>query len=239
MLHGVFILLALVPITFSAHETPSDEKDRSGPTIRLQSTVYQVGDKWYCPLCRQEVPNGNRADWDHKLALSEWHDVLIEKSWFEKKIRHITDEELVSSLAVPSIAGELREALAARRYDRVSDLLHLSVAGKKDNGRLSTYDPQNKKFFITTDEFLNEVRTDSGRAQAIIRSAEQVFTPGKGFTLYGVNWGKKIDFNHSYPNASKHGVHYLSFLDALIADFLVRHDSATASAFESRLQSMV
>ena len=233
MLHGVLFLLALLPITFSSQETPRDEKDRSGPVIRLQSTVYQVGDKWYCPLCRQEVPHGDRAGWDHKLALSEWHDVLIDKSYFEKKIRAITDEELVGSLAVPAIAGDLREALSARRYDRVSGLLHHSVTGKSDNGRLSTYDPQNKKFFITTDEFLNEVRTDSSRAQAIVRSAEQVFTPGKGFTLYGVHWGKKIDFNHNYPNASKHGVHYLSFLDVLITDFLVRRDPATASAFES------
>ena len=233
MLHTMFILLVLFPITLSFHETPSDEKDRSGPIIRLQSTVYQVGNKWYCPLCRQEVPNGSRAGWDHKLALSEWHDVLIEKSYFEKKIRYITDEELVNSLALPSIAGDLREALSTRRYDRVSDLLHRYVAGKRDNGRLSTYDSQNKKFFITTDEFLNEVRSDTARTQAIVRSAAQVFTPEKGFTLYGVHWGKKIDFNHSYPNASKHGVHYLSFLGDQITHFLLRRDPATASAFES------
>jgi hypothetical protein len=233
MLHGVRILLALLPIIFSSYETPLDEKDRSGPTIKLQSTVYQVGEKWLCPLCRQEVPHGSRAGWDHKLALSEWHDVLIERSYFEKKIRYITDEELVNSLAVPSIDGDLRKALAARRYARVSDLLHRYVAGKRDNGRLSTYDPQNKKFFITTEEFLSEVRRDTARRQAIVRSEEQIFTPAKGFTLYGVPWGKKIDFNHSYPNVSKYGVHYLSFLDNLIADFLVRRDPATAAAFES------
>jgi hypothetical protein len=37
----------------------SGDKDRSGPTISLQSNVYQVGNKWYCPLCRQEVAHGD------------------------------------------------------------------------------------------------------------------------------------------------------------------------------------
>ena len=58
------------------------EKDRSGPAITLQSNVYQVGKKWYCPLCRQEVAHGDRSGWDLKLCLSEWHDVLIEKEYF-------------------------------------------------------------------------------------------------------------------------------------------------------------
>ena len=51
------------------------ELDRSGPTISLQNTAYQVDGVWYCPICRQAVPNGDRSKLDLRLQLSEWHDV--------------------------------------------------------------------------------------------------------------------------------------------------------------------
>ena len=211
----------------------SGEKDRSGPTISLQSNVYQVGDRWYCPLCRQEVAHGNRSGWDLKLCLSEWHDVLIDKEYFDKKIRYITDEELVNSLQITAIEPALRKALNARDYDRISIILHDYFTARKDNGRLSSYDSQNKKYFITIDKFLQEVLPDTGRHQGIVRSASQVYTPEKGFTLHGVNWGKRIDFNHHYPHVSKWGVHYLSFIDDQINHYLLTRDPSIARAFDA------
>lgn len=222
------LLLSLICLALPAH--PAD-KDRSGATIMLQSTVYKVGDRWHCPLCRQEVPNADRTGWDLKRTLSEWHDVLIDEEYFHTKIQSITDEELVRSLHIPPLDASLRAAVSARDSGRVSLLLHEYFKGRPDNNRLSTYDAQNKKYFITIDEFLREVRNDTARAREIIRSAQEVFTPEKGFTLYGVHWGNRIDFNHTYPHASKYGVHYLSFIDGQIAHYLLTGDPAIARAF--------
>ncbi len=209
----------------------AEERDRSGPVIALQSTVYQVGDKWYCPLCRKEVAHADRSGWDLKLQLSEWHDVLIGKEYFRQKIRYITDEELVSSLRIRSIEPALQKALKAKDYDGVSVILYEYFSGRKDNRRLSSYDTQNKKYFITTDEFLREVRADTARQQAIVRAASEVYTPEKGFTLHGVNWGSRIDFNHHYPQLSKWGVHYLAFIDDQICHYLLNRDPHIARAF--------
>lgn len=210
----------------------SGEQDRSGPTIALQSNVFQVGRRWYCPLCRQQVAHADRSGWDLKLVLSEWHDVLIDKGYFHKKIRYITDEELVNSLHIKAIEPALRKALKSRDYDRVSVILHDYFTNRKDNNRLSSYDPQNKKYFITVDEFLKDVRADTGRYNGIVRSARQVYTPDKGFTLHGVPWGKRIDFNHHYPHISKWGVHYLAFLDDQITYYLLEREPATVRAFD-------
>jgi hypothetical protein len=223
------ILLSIPCISTTARP---EEKDRSGPTITLQSNVYQVGNTWYCPICRQEVAHGDRSGWDLKLCLSEWHDVLIDKEYFDKKIRYISDEELVNSLHIPAIEPDLRDALKAQDSDRIAVLLDDYFTARKDNNRLSTYDTQNKRYFITIDEFLQEVRADTGRYQDIVRSARQVYTPEKGFTLYGVNWGKKIDFNHHYPDVSKWGVHYLSFINDQINHYLLTQDPSIAAAFD-------
>ncbi len=209
------------------------QPDRSGPTISLQSDVYQIGNKWYCPLCRQEVENGNRSGIDLKLCLSEWHDVLIDKDYFHNKIRYITDEELINSLQIKAIEPALREALKAKNHDRISVILHDYFAARKDNSRLSLYDSQNKKYFTTIDEFLQEVAGDSNRHNGIVRSATHLYTPDKGFTLHGLHWGKLIDFNHSYSHTSKWGVHYLTFIDDLINYYLLTRDPTTARAFES------
>ncbi len=208
------------------------QQDRSGPTISLHSDVYQVGSKWFCPLCRQEVENGNRSGIDLKLCLSEWHDVIIDQDYFHNKIRYISDEELVNSLHLKAVDPALREALKAKNHDRISVILHDYFAARKDNNRLSIYDSQNKKYFTTVDEFVGEVLADSARYEGIVRSANQFFTPERGFTLYGLHWGQRIDFNHTYPGASKWGVHYLSFLDDQINYFLLKRDPATARAFE-------
>ena len=226
------LLVILISMLFVTPIVRPADKDRSGPTISLQSTVYQVGDKWYCPLCRQEVANGDRSGWDLKLGLSEWHDVLIDKDYFHDKIRYITDEELVNSLHITAIEPALREALKAKDPDRISAILHDYFTTRKDNSRLSSYDSQNKKYFITIDEFLQEVRADTGRYNGIVRSANTFYTPEKGFTLHGVNWGKRIDFNHHYPHVSKYGVHYLAFIDDQINYYLLKRDPATARAFE-------
>ncbi len=223
------ILLSIVCI---APAIRAGEQDRSGPTIALQSNVYQVGNRWYCPLCRQQVPHGDRSGWDLKLQLSEWHDVLIDKEYFRRKIRYITDEELVNSLRIKTIDPALHKALRTKDYDRISMILYDYFTARKDNGRLSSYDPQNKKYFITTGEFLQEVLADTGRFHSIVRAASQIYTPENGFTLHGVNWGKRIDFNHHYPQISKWGVHYLSFIDDLNSYYLLKRDPAIARAFD-------
>jgi hypothetical protein len=208
------------------------EQDRSGPPIALQSNVYQIGNKWYCPMCRHEVANGDRTGWNLKLAISEWHDVLIDKDYFHDKIRYISDEELINSLDIKAIEPALRKALKARDHDRISVILYDYFVNRKDNNRLSLLHSQNKGFFGTVDEFVQEVLADSIRHNAILRSTDDLYTPEKGFTLHGVNWGKRIDFNHSYPDISKWGVHYLSFLDQLIQRYLLKRNPAVARVFE-------
>lgn len=208
------------------------ELDRSGPAISLQNTAYQVNGAWYCPLCRQQVPKGDRSKLDLRLQLSEWHDVYIDPDYFRDKIRYITDSELVASLQIPDIGTDLKEAAAAGDSRRVSQLLHEHFIRRRDNQRLSNYDAANKRAFITVEEFRHDVAANPARARAIREARDQVYSPSKGFTLYGVNWGENIDFNHTYPNASKWGVHYLSFMDALIADYLLDGNKETAAAFE-------
>ncbi len=226
LLSFLLLVSCILPITLPA------QQDRSGPTISLHSDVYQIGSTWYCPLCRQAVDNGDRSGFDLKLCLSEWHDVLIDKDYFDAKIRYISDEELVNSLDIPSIDPPLRRALSARDHGRMSAILHDYFATRPDNNRLSLYDSQNKQYFRTIEDFLHEVRADTARTNAILSSVRQFYTPEKGFTLYGVQWGKRIDFDHSYPQTSKWGVHYLSFLDDLTTSYLLTRDPATARAFD-------
>jgi hypothetical protein len=226
------LLVILISMLFVTPIVRPADKDRSGPTITLQSVVYQIGDKWYCPLCRQEVENKNRSSLDLKLSLSEWHDVLIDKNYFHDKIRYITDEELINSLHIKAIDPALRAALRAKDPDRISAILHKYFTTRKDNSRLSLYDSQNKKYFTTTDEFVREVGADSLRYNSIVRSANTFFTPEKGFTLHGVHWGKRIDFDHHYPDVSKYGVHYLAFVDDQINYYLLKRDPVTPRAFE-------
>jgi hypothetical protein len=221
-----FVLLVHQTTVAQAH------KDRSGPVVTAHSDLYQIGDKWYCPLCRKEVPNGDRSRMDPKLCLSEWHDVMIEKKYFDKKIRYITDEELVNSLNIPKFNPMLQKEVQTKNYDKISELLFGYMTQRRDNKRLSLYDPQNKKFFTTIDEFVNDVNADTLRYNRIIRSANSFYTPEKGFTIYSMNWGRKIDFNHTYPEASKWSIHYLGFIDDQINYYLLQHDPQTPKAFE-------
>ena len=227
------LLSLLLCMFYFTSTSQSAEQDRSGPTLTLQSVVYQVGDKWYCPLCRQEVENKDRSGIDLKLSLSEWHDVLIDKDYFRSKIRYITDEELVQSLHIATIDPALQTALKAKNYTLVSTILHKYFTTRTDNNRLSAYDAQVKKYFITTDEFRQEVMPGSPRYDTIVSSAKACFTPEKGFTLHGVHWGKRIDFNHHYSHISKYGVHYLQFIDDQINYYLLTGDPGTPKAFET------
>ncbi len=211
----------------------SEELDRSGPKIVLQAEAYQVGAQWFCPQCRQQVPRADRTGWDLKLVLSEWHDVRIEPSYFQDKISHISDEELVASLHIPALEPVLRATLQAGDHARLAVILHDYFAGRADNGRLSMHDFANKRYFTTTAEFLEEVRANPVRAKAIADAARALYSPEQGFTLYGVHWGANIDFSHAYPTMGPHGVHYLMFVGDLINDYLLRRDPATASAFSS------
>jgi len=224
-----FLLVSICLIATGA----AAELDRSGPVISLQNTAYQVDGVWYCPLCRQPVPKGDRSKLDLRLQLSEWHDVYLDADYFRDKIRYISDAELVASLEIPGIGPELRAAAAAGESERVSRLLHEYFVRRPDNRRLSNYDAGNKRSFITVGEFLQDVAADPARKREILEARDQVYSPSKGFTLHGVVWGENVDFNHTYPNASKWGVHYLGFIDALIAGFLVDGSRETAAAFES------
>lgn len=225
----LYIFLTTVVMIQVALSTPIDQ---SGPIITLHSDVYQIDNKWYCPLCRQPVENGDRTRIPPKLWLSEWHDVFIDSSYFHDKIRYITDEELVQSLHIGALNPALKKALKVKDYDRVSKILYDYFSSRKDNDRLSAYDPPNKKYFTTIDEFLNDVRADTFRYNRIVRSANAFYTPEKGYTLYGINWGKRINFNHDYHQTSRWGVHYLSFIDDQINYYLLKRDPLTVRAFE-------
>jgi|GEM_PF-773260 len=227
------LLPVLLSISCIVPSVRPAEPDRSGPTISLQSNVYQAGGKWHCPMCRQEVANGDRTGWDLKLALSEWHDVLIDKDYFHDKIRYISDEELINSLDIKVLEPALRKALKAKDHEGISVILHEYFANRRDNNRLSAYRSQKKGYFVTIDEFVQEVRTDSSRYAAILHSTADLYTQEKGFTLHGVHWGGRIDFNHRYPHISKWGVHYLSFLDQLTQHYLLTRDSTVSGVFEN------
>jgi len=207
-------------------------EDRSGPTIMLQSVVYQIGNTWHCPLCRQEVKNGDRTGIDLKLCLSEWHDVYLDSAYFHDKIRYVTDQEIVASLDIPTLQPTLEAASKARDHARIALLLKDYFASRSDNRRLSTYDRLNKKHFMTIDEFRNDVARDSLRRTGIIEGMRTLYTPAHGFTLHGVHWGKTIDFNYTYPNISKYGVHYLNFLNDLTSYYVLTGDPATPAVFE-------
>jgi hypothetical protein len=226
------VTLVLLFLLVNQNNSAFAQKDQSGPVVTAHSDIYKVGDKWYCPLCRKQVPNGDRSMMDPKLCLSEWHDVTIEKDYFDKKIRYISDEELINSLNIPTLNKNLHKELKAKNYNKISELLFGYMTNRKDNKRLSLYDPQNKKFFTTIDEFVKDVTADTFRYNRIIRSANSFYTPEKGFTIYSMNWGKKIDFNHTYPEASKWGIHYLSFIDDQINYYLLKNDPNTPKAFE-------
>lgn len=202
------------------------ERDRSGPAISLQSNVYQIGNKWYCPMCRQEVPNGDRSGWDLKRCLSEWHDVLIDPDYFHDKIRYISDAELISSLQIKAIEPVLRKALKAKDHEQISVILHDYFSNRPDNQRLSIHD------FTTIAEFRHKLMADSLRYQYLIRAVNELYTPENGFTLHGINWGKRIDFNHSYPQISKWGVHYLSFTGLLVNYYVIKQEPAIARVFD-------
>lgn len=199
------------------------QKDRSGPVVTLHSDSYQVGDKWFCPLCRKQVDNGDRAKMDAKLCLSEWHDVMIDPQYFHDKIRYITDEELAASLQIKGLSAQEKDPGFLVDY----------FSNRRDNGRLSLYDPQNKKYFTTIDEFRRDVLADTFRYNRIMRSAHAFYSAEKGFALYNVSWGQKIDFNHSYPQASKWGVHYLSFIDDQMNKYMITHDAEIVRTFEN------
>lgn len=207
--------------------------DQSGETISLQNTVYEKDGRWHCPLCHEIVGKSDRSGRDLRLQLSEWHDVTIDPEYFEHRIRHISDAELVASLRIPQIQAALEAAVAAGDSNAVARLLHDYFARRPDNGRLSLYDAAAKQPFITRDQFRREVLADPARAAAIAAAADDVHTPGRGFRLFGHTWGDHIDFTHTYPTMSKWGVHYLSFLDALTQAQVVQPTASRQAAFES------
>lgn len=227
-----FYCLFILVFFFISNDEILSQVDRSGPVITEHSDIFKVGDKWFCPLCRKQVPNGDRSKMDPKLTLSEWHDVMIEKEYFETKIFPISDEELVKSLNLPVMNADLAKNLKTKNYDEISKITFEYFSSRKDNQRISLYDPQNKKYFITIDEFVRDVKADTFRYNRIMRSANAFYNPEKGYTLYNKNFGNKIDFCYNHPEASKWGVHYLSFIDDQINYFLLTNDAATPKVFE-------
>jgi len=225
------IFLFLV-VFIGLNELATAQKDQSGPTVTAQSNVYQIGNKWYCPLCRKEVPNADRSDWDLRLQLSEWHDVLIEKDYFNKKIRYISDEELVNNLDIPSINSGLKEALNAKNYDQISKILYDYFSNRRDDLRISLYDHQNKKFFCTPDIFIEDVKNDTARYNRIMRAANTFYSPDHGYVIAGEILGKKVDFNRKYERTSKHGVHGLGYWDDEINYFLLKKDTLIPEIIE-------
>jgi hypothetical protein len=70
-------------------------------------------------------------------------------------------------------------------------------------------------------------------AAAIAAASDEVYTPERGFRLFGHTWGERIDFTHTYPTMSKWGVHYLGVLDALTQAQVVQPTPVRSKAFES------
>jgi len=219
----MFLLFCFTIILFA-------QKNNSGPIISAHSDPYFKNGKWYCPLCRQVIKHGDRSKIDPKLILSEWHDVYLDKNYFNNKIRYISDEELINSLDIPELNKSLKSYL--KDENKISEILFKYFSSRNDNNRLFCYDSQNRRYFIQIDEFINDIKKDKSREERIIKSANDFYSTDKGYSIYGVNFGKKIDFNHSYQQTSKWGVHYLNFIEDQINYFLITKDTTIPKIFE-------
>jgi hypothetical protein len=206
------------------------KQEQTGPVITRYSDIYKVGDQWFCPLCNQPVKNGDRSGIDPALYLSEWHDIYLDETYFDEKINHISDQELIASLSLP---GSLQEGAQEAEKPSGDDLrIRQYFVKRSDNQRLYHYDSAVKIPFITTDKFKQAVEQDRQRRKQILQAADAVVHPDSGYTIFGAHFGDEIDYNHVWQNRSKFGVHYLKFFTSLTTAYVVSRDSLYKRAFE-------
>ncbi len=125
----------------------------------------------------------------------------------------------------------LKEALKKGENNTISQVICNYFKTRNDNKRLFNYDSQNRKYFITIEDFVSDINKDSLRKNKIINSFNTFYNNEKGYTLYDVNFGKKIDFNYNYSKTSKWGVHYLYFIDDLVNYYLLTKDTEIPMIF--------
>ncbi len=205
-------------------------RKQTGPEISRYSDIYKVGDQWYCPLCNEPVRNGDRSQIDPALYLSEWHDVFLDSSYFDEKINHISDAELVASLSLPTGLGTPADSAAGGRA-AVEKIIRY-FAERPDNRRLYHYDRAAKIPLLTIDSFLQQVDKDPTRRDLILRAASAIAQPDSGYTIGGVRFGWQVDFNYDWKERSQFAIHYLPFFTDLLNAYLVSGDPFYAKSFE-------
>lgn len=226
LLISIFLLCGVATLTACA-------KKQTGPEISVYSDIYRIGDQWYCPLCNQPVKNGDRSNIDPALYLSEWHDVFLDSAYFDQKINHISDAELLASLRLPGTLSAEADSLARNgRAAKAIALVKTYYAGRPDNQRLYHYDTAAKIPFIRIDEFVADVQRDPERRRAILEAARAVAHPDSGYTIGGIRFGRQVDFNYEWKDVSQFGVHYLRFLVDILNAYLITRDDFYADAFE-------
>ena len=220
------LLLALVGFT-------SCQKKQTGPIMTRYSDIYQVDDQWFCPLCNQPVKNGDRSHIDPALYLSEWHDVYLDPQYFETKINHISDQELLNSLAFnPRLENEINRQKQQKRKDEIFQEIKKYFADRPDNGRLYHYDQAEKIPFITINEFLEKIKSDKKRKETILEAGQNIADPDSGYKIANVNFGNKIDFNFDWQHRSDFGVHYCRFFVDLLNAYTVTQSNFYRDSFE-------
>jgi len=212
----------------------SCQKKQTGPIISEYSDIYQIGDKWYCPLCNQEVKNGDRSQIDPTLHLSEWHDEYLDPDYFDKKINHISNDELINSLEMSqSIQNELDKLQKQNDWETAFKKLKNYFANRPDNNRLYHYDRAVKIPFITRSEFSNQVNGDKNRVEGIIKSAKSIVNPDSGFTISNHFFGKTVDWNFDWPNRSEFSIHYCYLFTDILNAYIINKDENLIEGFES------
>lgn len=222
-----FILLLFIVFLIAC------QKKQTGPIISEYSDIYQVEGKWFCPLCNQEVKNGDRSQINPALQLSEWHDVYLDPNYFDKKINHISDEELINSIQFPQpFQYELIKFQQQNDWGNVFIKIKNYFDNRNDNDRLYHYDRATKIPFITRTEFIKQVNLEKDRRSTIIKTAESIVQPDSGFTIANHFFGKTVDWNFDWPSRSEFGVHYCYFFTDILNAYLVSEDEHLAESFE-------
>ncbi len=219
------VLVALIALVACSEK-------RTGPEITLYSDIYKVGDQWHCPLCNQPVKNGDRSDIDPNLYLSEWHDEFLDPDTFDQKINHITDNDLIASLAHSDRNSSGIEFPEGTDTEAALAIVLDYFSRRPDNQRLYFYDGEVAEPFITAETFVDAVQSDPERKEQIIQDARETAHPDSGYKIGNVRFGWEIDFMHPWEGTSDYAVNGLHGIIDLLNAYMVTGDRFYLESFE-------
>ncbi|HKJ89868.1 MAG TPA: alginate lyase family protein, partial [Oceanipulchritudo sp.] len=86
---------------------------------------------------------------------------------------------------------------------------------------------------IRKEEFVEAVRNDPARLEAVMEAAAAIVDKERGYTIGDHYFGWEVDFNHNWKDRSKFGMHYLHFVSDLVPAYLITGDPLYVKAVES------